>query len=247
MLQRFGMADAISTAIAEARAKRGMTASEVARAMNTTPQAVYNWEKGKNRPASKNLLALAEVLRVDGQRFLAGEVVLLGEGPEAPQLPNSAPLARSPREVELDNDAPDFGAIGGPRDVPEYGIAVGGEEGDFTLNGETVGYVTRPLSLKGRSVFAVRVKGSSMSPRFDEGDVLYVERHREPSIGDDGIFEMKPTDEWQAGHAFVKQLVAKGMGVVKVKQFNPLDEFTFRRDQIVRMFRVVPRNELLSV
>lgn len=215
--------------------------------MGTSPQAVYNWEKGKNQPASKNLLTLAGVLRVDGQRFLAGEVMLLGEEIEAaPQAAQPLKVQRS-HEVELAPDVPDFGTIGGSRDVPEYGIAVGGEEGDFTLNGEVVGYVTRPLSLKGRTVFAVRVKGSSMSPRFDEGDVLYVERHREPGLGDDGIFEMKPTDEWEAGHAFVKQLVAKGMGIVKVKQFNPAKDLSYRRDEIARMFRIVPRNELLSV
>ena len=223
-----------------------MTASEVARAMNTTPQAVYNWEKGKNRPASRNLLALAQVFRVDGARFIEGEIVLLADD-EATSNPDKGTAPATPREVEFAPEAPAFDQIGGPRNVPELGISVGGEDGDFTLNGETIDFHTRPASLAKRNVFAVRVKGTSMEPRFDEGDLLYAERNREPRIGEDGVFEMKPTDEWAAGKAFIKRLVSKGMGVVVVEQFNPPRTLTYKRDEIKDMYRVVPRNELLSV
>ena len=248
MLQRFEMVDDIASAIAEARVARGLTAADVAKAMNTSVQAVYNWERGKNRPATKNMLALADMLKVDGVRFLKGEVALLDDKTETPPTLRDGRSFLSPlREVELAPDAPAFDEIGDRRDVPELGISVGGEEGDFSLNGEVVGYVTRPRSLRGRNVFAVRVKGSSMEPRYDEGDILYVERHQEPRIGDDGVFEMKPNDEWEAGHAFIKQLVSKGIGGVTVRQFNPPKPITFRRDEIKQMYRVVPRNELLSV
>ena len=215
--------------------------------MSTTPQAVYNWEKGKNRPASKNLLALAQVLRVDGAKFLDGEVVFLPEPDSSPESAAPTKKVEEPREVELAPDAPAFDQIGGPRNVPELGISVGGEDGDFTLNGETIDYHTRPASLAKRNVFAVRVKGTSMEPRFDEGDLLYAERNREPRIGEDGVFEMKPNDEWEAGRAFIKRLVSKGMGVIVVEQFNPKRTITFKRDEIKDMYRVVPRNELLSV
>lgn len=204
-------------------------------------------ERGNSARPSK-LRELAKALS-KSEDWLLGIIPFGSEAVQATELrPGRRPGSPAPpREIELAPDAPAFDRIGGARDVPEHGIAVGGEDGDFTLNGEVVGYVTRPLSLRGRNVFAVRVKGSSMVPRFDEGDVLYVERNREPAIGDDGIFEMKPTDEWEAGHAFVKQLVAKGMGLVKVKQFNPEKTISYRREEIARMFRIVPRNELLSV
>ena len=150
--------------------------------------------------------------------------------------------------VELAPDAPSAASqVGRVRDVPELGIAVGGSDGDFSLNGETIGYVPRPLSLFRRDVFAVRVRSDSMYPRFREGALLYVERHREPAVGDDGVFEMHPGEEGQAGHAFVKELVSKNIQTVVVRQFNPPGEITYERRRMKAMYRVLPTNELLGV
>lgn len=150
--------------------------------------------------------------------------------------------------AEHDPDAPSAASqVGRARDVPELGIAVGGSDGDFSLNGTTIGYVPRPLSLMRRDVFAVRVRSDSMYPRFREGTLLYVERHREPAVGDDGVFEMHPDEEGRAGRAFIKELVSKNMHTVVVRQFNPMDEITYERRRLKAMYRVVPNNELLGV
>ena len=219
--------------VAALDAQDEFSATSLARAIGRDGTYLRDFIKGK-----KESIGAVEISAIE-QRL---NVTLAGPGASNP-LRQSPP----PREVELAPDAPPFDQLGGRRDVPEYGIAVGGEQGDFSLNGEVVGYVTRPASLLRRNVFAVRVKGTSMHPAFKEGDILYVERNREPAIGDDGVFEMKPTDEWEAGHAFVKELVSKGMGSVRVKQWNPEKEFSYRRDEIKLMYRVVPRNELVSV
>ena len=235
------MAGDIGAAIKEARELRDMAASAIAKALGVSTQAIYNWEKNKNLPATDNLLKVADTLRLNREALLQGEMVPL----EAPLTERQPP--RRKQDVVLAPDAPTFDQLSGPRDVQELGIAVGGESGDFTLNGEVVGYVTRPASLRGRNVFAVRVHGDSMFPRYEVGDILYAERLREPAPGDDGIFEMKPGDEWEAGHAFVKHLVAKGIGGVTVRQYTPAKDFQYDRDQIRRMYRIIPRRELLSI
>lgn len=167
------------------------------------------------------------------------------------QVLDLLPVSRSQEpevSVELAPGAPSAASqVGRIRDVPELGIAVGGSDGDFSLNGETIGYVPRPLSLMKRDVFAVRVRSDSMSPRFEEGDLLYVERHRQPAIGDDGVFEMNSEEEGRAGSAFIKRLVSKNMHTVVVRQFNPPDEITYERRRLKAMYRVVPNNELLGV
>lgn len=163
-------------------------------------------------------------------------------------LPSAETTRLEESSVELVPDAPSAASqVGRNRDVPELGIAVGGSEGNFSLNGETIGYVPRPLSLFRRDVFGVRVRSDSMYPRFREGALLYVERHREPAVGDDGVFEMHPDEEGCAGHAFVKELVSKNMHSVVVRQFNPPDEITYERRKLKAMYRVVPMNELLGV
>ncbi len=161
--------------------------------------------------------------------------------------PQSTAAALPPSDVEPDDDAPAFRGLGGPRNVPEIGIAVGGDDGDFDLNGEVIDYLPRPAALARRDVFAVRVKNHSMEPRFREGHVLYVDRKRQPSPGDDAVIELHPAEGHRAGRAFIKELVSKGMATVVVRQFNPPKEITYPRDQVKAIYRVVPNNELFGV
>lgn len=218
--------------VAALGAQNRFNATSLARAIGRDGTYLRDFIRGK-----KETIGALEIAAIEQHLGVSLDQV-------AGRKPASVPAST---EVELVPDAPRFEELGGSRNVPVYGISVGGEEGDFSLNGETVEYVNHPRALLGRKIFAIRVKGSSMEPRFDEGDLLYVEQNREPAIGDDGVFEMKPTDEWEAGHAFIKQLVSKGMGGVKVRQFNPPKEISYKRDEIKRMYRVIPRNELLGV
>lgn len=221
-----------SELVAALDAQQTFNATSLARAIGRDGTYLRDFIKGKKE--SIGAVELAAIEERLGVRLGAGSA-------------RSMATRQTAREVELAPEAPAFDQIGGPRNVPELGISVGGEDGDFTLNGEAIDYHTRPASLAKRNVFAVRVKGTSMEPRFDEGDLLYAERNREPRVGEDGVFEMKPVDEWSAGKAFIKRLVSKGMGVIVVEQYNPPDRITYKRDDIKDIYRIVPRNELLSV
>lgn len=258
MLQQFGMENTLGALLRTAREAKGLTQAQVGAHVGITYSAVGQYESGSIRkPRPDRITAIASLLEIEPKTLNDRMIESYGFSTDgSPSRSNTDTAlaihmrkrAVSPsREVELIPNAPAFDELGDRRDVPELGISVGGEDGDFSLNGEVVGYVTRPRSLRGRNVFAVRVKGSSMFPAFREGDIVYVERNREPVVEDDGIFEMKPSDEWEAGHAFIKNLVSKGMGIVTVRQWKPSKEIQYRRDKIKQMYRVVPRNELLSL
>lgn len=133
-------------------------------------------------------------------------------------------------------------------DVPVKGIAVGGEDADFYSNGETIDYVRRPPGLaNAKGVYAIYVTGSSMSPRFEEGELAFVSSTRPPSIGDYVVLEMVPGPHDRAGKGFIKRLKARGPSTIICEQFNPPGEMEFDRRQVLSLHRVIPNNELYGV
>lgn len=50
--------------IKELRIEAGLTQLQLANAIQVTPSAVYNWERGKNEPTATNLRDLATALGV---------------------------------------------------------------------------------------------------------------------------------------------------------------------------------------
>jgi transcriptional regulator with XRE-family HTH domain len=51
-----------TTNIKVARQKKGMSQSELAVMLNTKPQAVCNWEKGRSIPSYQKLKKMSEIL-----------------------------------------------------------------------------------------------------------------------------------------------------------------------------------------
>jgi transcriptional regulator with XRE-family HTH domain len=54
----------LSRFLRAARETRGLSVAEVADRAGVAAMSVYNWEAGRSRPRSANLLALCKVLRV---------------------------------------------------------------------------------------------------------------------------------------------------------------------------------------
>lgn len=137
-----------------------------------------------------------------------------------------------------------------PRDIPELGVTVGGTGDDdsvFELNGGTVDYHPRPPALARRpNVFVLRVANSSMSPRFEDGDMEYIEL-KNPSVGEYVVVELKPEVEDGAGRSYIKKLVKADARKIVVEQFNPPGFMEFGRNEIHRLFRVITdKKELIG-
>ena len=133
------------------------------------------------------------------------------------------------------------------RDVEELGAAVASVDGDdsaFELNGEVVDRVIRPPGLANRpGVFALRVANHSMWPMYRDGARVYLDT-KKPVVTDGIVVELKPTEEGRPGKAYVKMLVSMDSRKVVVEQFNPPGRLEFDRDEILRIFRVIPNEEL---
>ncbi len=140
----------------------------------------------------------------------------------------------------------------GPQDLPVYGTALGADlsfegtavEQTYLNSGEVVQYIKRPLSLANRSdVYGVYVQGSSMSPRFQEGELVLVETRTPPRVGDDVVvYLLNGNDEVSA--CLIKRLVRRSGSYVELEQFQPGTTFRIESERVRQVHRVIPWQEL---
>lgn len=134
----------------------------------------------------------------------------------------------------------------GPADVDVLGITVGGDDGDFWLNGEVVNKVRRPPGIRhAKNVFALNVGGDSMEPRHRPGDLIYVQKAN-PAPGDDIVIELKETNEGGDRKSFLKEFVRRAGSLVLCKQYNPARGLEFETREIANIYRVIPLKELMG-
>lgn len=74
-----------------------------------------------------------------------------------------------------------------------------------------------------REAFCVRVRGASMAPRFEDGDLIFVDPNRPTKVGDDVLVEMKPQRAGEPGNTYIKRLFSQTPTKITLCQFNPAD------------------------
>lgn len=223
----------IGAALRLARKQRGYVMRQVAEAAGVTAGAVGNWERGANDMTVENLRAVARFLKIDRTALSEGHVKYIGE---------DQPEDLADAEIVTEPDTPSFG----PLDVEVLGVAAGGDDGDFSLNGEVAGYVRRPAGIANlRKVFALHLISTSMIPRYDPGELIYC-GGREPVPGDHVVIEMYPDQGEGAGKAFVKKLLERAKGKLICEQYNPPSRVEFDLYRIKNLWRIIPTRELLG-
>lgn len=229
----------LGRALKAARLGKGLPAKAVADLVKVSTAAVYQWEKGSTEPTGKNLVDVATFLELDLPSARRGEVVA-NAGSDKPDLEPELTIPPPGQETP----APRIGN----RDVEVRGISIGGsedDEADFSFNGQVVDYAHRPAGLlHRRDVFMVRTANDSMSPAHEAGDPLFVDSHQDPMPGEDVIVELHGR-EGEPGPAYIKRLVRRSGSKVTVRQFNPPQELEFDRSRIKKLWRVVPRKEMV--
>jgi phage repressor protein C with HTH and peptisase S24 domain len=132
------------------------------------------------------------------------------------------------------------------KDVPVLGTAAGGDyaKGAFQLTPDAVDYVRRPPGLmNAKEIYALYVEGSSMVPRFEPGELIYVNPNRPVRPGDYVVIQ-EPVDE-DTTRGFVKQFVKRSGEWVVVRQLNPAGEMRFKPQ--VKVHRVLTVTDLMGV
>lgn len=226
------------------RRLRGFTGSRKAAARFGWNENTYKaHEGGANGYSAEQASDYAKAFRVSAGWLLTGE----GEAPvgfdankaASPDIETVAEAiasnARDPRPVE-----PDYS-----RDtIPVYGTAMGGPDGRFELNGQVVDRVAAPPGLRGtKDAYAVYVAGSSMEPRYFEGETVYLHPTKPVRQGDFVLLQLKPKVDGEPYEGLVKRLVSKGSAKVVVEQYNPPMKIEFAADEIRAIHRIVMGGE----
>lgn len=123
-------------------------------------------------------------------------------------------------------------------DLPVYASAQGGD-GGMVIVLDPIEFVNRPDYLSNvQDAFAFYVIGDSMEPRYEQGERLFVHPKRPARVGSDVLIITKDGDGLEHA-AMVKRLVSVSRDVVRVRQYNPPQEFDIDRSTIANMFKIM--------
>lgn len=229
----------LGSALKRARKAKSLSQSAVAEVAGVTSQAVGQWERGQNGPSMAKLIAVGKLLEINVDAALNGEIV-------AQPNPGNRPAEVQPISGE---NYPDFG----PQDIEVRGVAVGGRDSDFHFNGEVINFVRRPPGIRNaRGVFALYVVSDSASPRYEPGDLLYVQK-LPPSPGDWVVIELYPAGsnsaqdtEQLAGKAYIKKFIKRAGARLICEQLKPSKQLEFDAGDVKAIYRVIPLKELMG-
>jgi SOS-response transcriptional repressor LexA len=114
-------------------------------------------------------------------------------------------------------------------DLPVYASVEGGG-GAIVITNEPIDFVRRPAPLLSvRDGYGCYVIGDSMSPAYEQGDLLLVHPGRPVRPGDDCVFVRDQGDGSQ--QALVKRLLRSSPEKWRVRQYNPARDFDLDRSQ----------------
>lgn len=224
------MPDTLGSVLRRARKQRGLVMREVGEAVGVSPQAVGQWETDRNEISMENLRSVCGFLKIDIEAATRGELKFLDDDPRS-------------EIVRLSNKgSPNFG----PLEVDVLGVGAGGDDGGFEFNGQIIERVRRPPGIATlTNVWALYIIGTSMIPRFEEGELAYA-GGRAPVPGDYVVIELFPEEGKSVGKGFVKRLVRRTASEIIVEQFNPAKQLKFDPYEIKGMTRIIPWRELLG-
>jgi SOS-response transcriptional repressor LexA len=124
------------------------------------------------------------------------------------------------------------------------GMAECGPDGWSLWNGEVIDRVPRPPWLThSPQAYAVYAVGSSMQPRYEAGELIYVHPGKPVTPGCYVLVQLVPIQEGEPPRAVLKRLVKRTGNKVILSQFQPEKTFELKADEIVSMHRVVGSGE----
>lgn len=229
-----------------------MTLDEVAQAMGLKGRSSVQrlFVPHLDTLSIEDALRLADCFEGKGDPPITRQEVLAVSGHEKlfEAVPNDSTAPRYREQLE---------------NVPVYGTALGtfrNEDADVAIEQTYINYndqvdhfVRPPKYQEHTTLYGFYVQGSSMFPRFDDGDPAYADPIRPPAIGDDVVvYLVRPIgdvdDEWneELEAVLVKKLVKKSASFIELHQYNP--ELTFRVEtrRIRAIHRVLNRRDLSS-
>lgn len=194
-----------------------------------TRGAVGNWEIGKEISLD-NLKAIATKANISLDWLINGE-----GSPKLELVENNPPSVTSkpPQERHQSNAVIGEPINGSSVRIPVYGQAVGGIDGEFIMNGSILYEVLAPPQIaKISGAYGVLISGDSMYPRYEDGEIAFIDPTRRVKKGDYVVAQIQ-MDEHSAPHAFVKRFLRHNAEELVLSQFNPPKDLVFDHDSVV--------------
>lgn len=194
-----------------------------------TRGAVGNWETGKEI-GLENLKTIAIKADVSLDWLVTGEGV--------PKLELVANTGSSGSLDTIYERHVSNATIGEPINgsavrIPVYGQAVGGIDGEFIMNGSILYEVLAPPQIaKISGAYGVQISGDSMYPRYEDGEIAFIDPTRRVKKGDYVVAQIQ-MDEHSPPHAFVKRFLRHNAEELVLSQFNPPKDLVFDHESVV--------------
>jgi phage repressor protein C with HTH and peptisase S24 domain len=191
-------------------AKPGKTQAGLAGALGIHPSGVTRLLAGERQLKAAEIARAAAYLELDTApalpQPLRDAVPAAQSGPAAPLTPVPIPYTQELRS----------------RDLPVLGNAMGGPDGYFEMQGMIIEHVWRPPSLATvRNAFALYVIGSSMAPRYEEGELIFCHPGRRPRTGDYVVVELGPEPGSDLIGATIGRFKRQTATHVELEKLNP--------------------------
>ena len=226
--------DSLAKRLQDAMARARLNQPGLARAASSpdqpvTQQTVHNLVSGQTTH-SKHLPALADALGVSLEWLTRGDLKAGGG------------------QMKVTGGEAQMSMIRGPQATTRLrvlGMAECGPDGWSMWNGDTIDTVPTPSGLAGApGAYAVYAVGSSMEPRYYEGELIFIHPGKPVTAGSFVLVQIRPDHEGDTPKAVVKRLIKRTATKTVLEQFNPAKKFDIRNDDIVSIHRVVGSGEL---
>lgn len=218
--------------------KPGKTGKELASKLGRSPSAVSRMASGEYSMSAEDLRTIA--LYIEEPIPNVREVSeFLGE--VSRQFDVSGISAEGRAEAPPRSNAELSGPISldSAYTIPVYGQAIGGDDGQFVMNGNHMADVLAPPALRGvRGAYGVYVTGESMEPRYFAGEVVYVDPTRPVRRGDFAVVQIYGDDE-DTVSAYVKRFISSNSRELVLEQYNPPKQMRFDASRVKSVHRIV--------
>ena len=199
----------LDTRILEARKKAHLTQNKLASLVHVTKAAVSSWEHG-TVPRQDKIADIAKATNVSLEWLLLGNKNA-GEC-------DSRQISGRPA-IKL---------------IPVYGQAVAGINGEFAFDGKKLFEVPCPPQLLNvENAYGVEVAGDTMSPRYDDGEIVYIDTVRRVKKGDYVVAKIMMQEEDSFPTAFIKRFIRHNEKELVLTQLNPAKELVFPHQHVL--------------
>jgi repressor LexA len=210
------MKSTIGERLREARENKSLDQATLAAKIGIVTRTVQRWEKGEQVPDGLHITKLAKATGVQASWLLTGE----GEMYLTPVRPDNVyPLTPSGRRRVRLVDLPLISAVPAGKVATMF-------HPDFVDDYVTVDDVKDP------GAFALKVKGNSMSPRIEDGDIVIISPQQEAHSGDICVIRV-------SGEDTLKKVKFEGNYIHLIPLNTDFDPMTVKRRDVEFVWKVV--------